>query len=141
MDNLIRMYQHTKDKMFISIMLLALSPIICVGQINVNVDPQIDRLSEQYRSLNSESEFFEGFRVQIISSDDRRKVDNTKYSFGREYPQYKLISRFSNPYYKLQIGAFATKLEAERIRHIIRDDYPRAYVIKDKEIDPFELFE
>lgn len=111
-----------------------------LSQIEFNEESQIARLESQFMSLNKSSEYFSGWRIQIISSDNRRKVENEKYTFQSKYDRYSLISKFSNPYYKLQVGAFATKLEAERVKYLLKKDYPSAYLVKDKEIDPMDLF-
>ena len=66
-------------------------------------------------------------------------MDEEKTKFQFRYPDVKVNWEHSKPYYKLRIGAFATRLESVRLLYRIKQDYPGAYPIKDNQIPAREL--
>ena len=89
--------------------------------------------------INRNNENIQGWRIQIMATTDRRKMDEEKTKFQFRYPDVKVNWEHSKPYYKLRIGAFATRLESVRLLNRIKQDYPGAYPIKDNQIPAREL--
>ncbi len=104
------------------------------GSIIVTEDVPVTQIMGQFISLNRASETTPGWRVQIMGSTDRSAIESTKKKFLARFPNYVAVWRYDAPYYKLRVGAFKTKLEAERLLNIIKSKYPGAYPAKDNEI-------
>jgi len=105
----------------------------------VNEDNVITRMMFRMTQLNQTKGTVEGWRIQILATTDRRKLEDEKRKFQSQYPQYGVDWTHEKPYYKLKAGAFSTKLEAARLLHILKKDYPSAYPAKDNNINPREL--
>jgi hypothetical protein len=110
-----------------------------LGQVNVYAPINVDNLIEQFTQTNLSMEKISGYRLQIIASDDRRKVDKIRSRVSQSHPEYRAIWKFSNPYYKVLIGAFRTKLEAERARYLVGQTYNNVLIVMDNEIPRTEL--
>lgn len=108
---------------------------------NIAIKEEQGITSMLYRmvEINRNNENVSGWRIQIIATTDRREMDEEKIKFQFSYPDVKVNWEHSKPFYKLRVGAFATRLEAVRLLYRIKQDYPGAYPIKDNLIPAREL--
>lgn len=105
----------------------------------VNEDNIVTRMMFRRTQINQEKNAVEGWRIQILATTDRRKLEDEKRKFQSGYPQIRVDWTHEKPYYKLKAGAFSTKLEAARLLYVLKRDYPSAYPAKDNNINPREL--
>lgn len=100
--------------------------------VTFHQDPKINELLGIYKMYNQKNDFLEGYRVQIAFSNDRQEIYNNKAKVYQDFPEEKAYVAYEQPYYKLRIGDYASRLEAyERLNEVIRK-YPGAFVVKDK---------
>ena len=105
----------------------------------IKEDNIVTRMMFRMTQINQTKGTVEGWRIQILATTDRRKLENEKRKFQSRYPQIAVDWTHEKPYYKLKAGAFSTKLEAARLLHELKRDYPSAYPAKDNNISPREL--
>ena len=129
-----------RSKLFLLGILVGLSFSLCQAQdIRITEEPLIASMLGKYVESNKAKVSIEGWRVQLLATTDRRKLENARQQFQYRYPNISADWVHASPYYKLQAGAFRTKLEAIRLIHILKEDYPSAYPAKDNNIRPEEL--
>ncbi len=109
------------------------------GHIEVHVNPLIEQMLQRYVSMHKEKATISGWRIQILATTDRQKMERQLQRFRSLYPSLSANWLHNQPYYKIRVGAFETKLDALRILHLIKQDYPGAYVTMDPSINPQEL--
>ena len=126
--------------LFLGIFLLA-AHFTVEAQNNVFYEeqPPIDEMMASFSEANKARNFMTGWRVQIMATPDRQRLESVKQSFQYRYPSVPVDWVHSAPYYKLRAGAFATKLEALRLKYILKEDYPGTYLVRDDAIRPREL--
>lgn len=107
--------------------------------IIVEADEPIEQMMDRYVELNKARPTIPGWRIQIMATPDRQKLEAVKQSFQYKYPTISVDWVHVAPYYKLRAGAFSTKLEALRLKYILEQDYPGIYLVKDDAITPREL--
>ncbi len=107
--------------------------------IVVNASSEVSTLMDRYGAENRMSEFVDGWRIQIVSSTDRRKIEETKTMFTQKFPSIPIKMEHTPPYYKIKAGAFTTKLDAMGLLYIIKQEVPGAYPTKDSKIKPAEM--
>ena len=74
----------------------------------------------------------QGFRILVINSNDRNKVFSAKAKIYQLYPELKTYLLYQPPFYKLKVGNFKTKEEAEDYRKDLIRQFPTGlYVIRD----------
>jgi hypothetical protein len=110
-------------------------------EIQINEPPIITQMSEKWVAQNRANPQIEGYRVQLFSSTDRKKVEEAKVAFLKSYPNTPCDWVQEKPYYKLRAGAFLTKLESMQLIHALQADYPGAYSTKDRAIHPRDFVE
>jgi len=95
-----------------------------LGRVNIIADSSIVLLERKTRGFKDTR----GYRIQImLGSIESIKTERNKYlSLGLPYSAYlKQVV----PEYSLQVGDFATKMDAERHLQIIREHYPKSFLV------------
>jgi SPOR domain len=105
--------------------------------IVVQKDPRIDLLIKKQIDINEETtrdtrRTMSGFRIQVINSNDRNKVFAAKARIYQSYPELKPYLMYQPPNYKLKVGNFKTREEAEEYRKELIRDFPSGmYIVRD----------
>lgn len=83
----------------------------------------------------------EGFRVQIFSSASRPSAENVRaeavqwwegaQSAAGAPDEMEVQVAYLQPYYRVRMGAFATREEAEAALALVRRQYPEAFLVPD----------
>jgi hypothetical protein len=124
------------------ISLLSLSPVLSGGQtthprdqsIQIIEDPRIDSLVERYASYSESIPAIEGYRIQIFFDAGNTSMQNAykvMERFEARYSGEHAYISFKEPYYRVRVGDFRTRIEAEGFRQKIMPEYPNAFIIKD----------
>ena len=98
-------------------------------KITVTQDPKIEQLLSEKRKVNSSITINNPFKIQIFngSSEESKKI---LIQFKKENKDYDATIVFSTPIYKVWIGNFKSRIEAERNLNLIKKKYPSAIIIK-----------
>jgi hypothetical protein len=81
---------------------------------------------------NKKNDVTDGYRIQVAFSNDRQEAYNNKSKLYKELPDEKCYVEYEEPYYKLRIGDYMTRLEAyDKLRSVITK-YPGAFVVRAK---------
>jgi hypothetical protein len=121
--------------------ILLLGQAVTAQNVKIDEQPVITQMLEHFTNVNKSKEFVEGWRVQILATTDRQKLENARSAFTYRYPSISSNWEHSKPYYKLRAGAFNSKLETLRLLHLLKSEYPGAYLVKDNKISPEELID
>jgi len=101
------------------------------GSINVYQQSMITPLLSNYRVYNELNRAVQGYRVQIIASTVRKTVLDSKGIFSDQYPDIKTYILYQQPYFKLRVGDFETRIEAIQFLNKINDVFPSAFIVQD----------
>ena len=99
---------------------------------SVKQDAAISGLLYQYKEYNRKREFAEGFRIQITYTDVRDEVYKSKGAMYKEFPDLSSYVEYEQPYYKLRLGDFKSRLEATYFLQQVVTLYPAAFIVRDK---------
>jgi len=100
-------------------------------------DTRIDLLIKKQIDINEETtrenrRTASGYRILVINSNDRKKVFAAKAKIYQLYPELKPYLLYQAPFYKLKVGNFRTKEEAEEFRIELSRDFPTGlYIVRD----------
>lgn len=94
---------------------------------------------EHYERIGKEDDAINGWRIKLVSTTDRRKLESTKYKFERNYPNIHSATDYENPYYSLKAGAFESRYDVEPFLVKFKIDFREAIPFRDK-ILKSELF-
>jgi hypothetical protein len=106
--------------------------------IVVKKDPRLDVLTAKQAAINKRTGMmtsngqYKGFRVQVLSTSDRTKALNTKAMLLTRFPEEKTYTVFQSPYFKIRIGNFLKKEDADAFRKMLSKLFPEgAFVVPD----------
>ena len=105
------------------------------GNISINSDPRIDELVKLHVAYNEAFPFMPGYRIQIFmesGNEALNQAEKVKDVFNEKYKNNNAYLIFVAPYYRVRVGDFRTRLEAEKFLQRIIKKYPNAWVIKDE---------
>jgi hypothetical protein len=111
------------------------------GRVVVIQDPLVDTVLRQYEAMrlrimeNPDNKSIPGFRIQIffdsgINSSDRAR--QARDVFQAMFPDVPAYVSWKAPNYRVRVGDFRNRLEAEKVLQSILIGYPNAWVIKDE---------
>lgn len=112
-------------------------PAVYAQEVQLNEDPGAARLFQAWVRENRANPRVSGWRVQLMSTTDRAKIEEAKNRFRLLYPEVPADWVHERPYYKLRAGAFRTRAEAIAfVAAVLKDAYPGAYPAQDANIHP-----
>ena len=115
--------------------LLSISCVAQEGVMVLNQSSRIDTLIMKQRQIHAKDNTIDGYRVQIfmeIGNDALHHADSVKEKFIEQYPDIPIYLIFGQPYYRLRIGDFRTRLEAENMYQQVKKKYRNAFVTADR---------
>ena len=96
------------------------------GTVAIQQDPRIEQLVKLYTEVNSKAEFYQ---IQV-GFGNFQKAQNLKNQVDIDFPGWYSKIEFESPTYRVRLGRFRTKLEAERKYLEVRKKYPDAMLLK-----------
>jgi hypothetical protein len=91
-----------------------------IGVVTVNKDPRIDilgkKMAEYNESLASKLHSTKGYRLMLLSTDDRAKALQVRTQLLQYFPEQEVYMVFQSPFIKIKFGNFLDKNEAEDYR-------------------------
>ena len=98
-------------------------------EVTLNQDPKFEQLLAEKRKVNSSITINNRYKIQIFNgtSEESKK---TLIQFKKENKNYDATIVFSTPLYKVWIGNFKTRIEAERNLNALKKNYPNSIIIK-----------
>ncbi|MCB9224632.1 MAG: hypothetical protein R2780_10235 [Crocinitomicaceae bacterium] len=104
------------------------------GNITVHKDKRIEDLEKFVRSGEESLDgvLIDGFRVLIYFDQDKTKAEQQKAHFLSIYNDLSAYVDYLAPNYRVRVGNFRTKLEAEKLKQDIIGIFPTAIVVEDK---------
>ena len=114
--------------------LLILMHLICFSDlkaqnVTVNQDPKFEQLLNEKRKINSSITINNRYKIQIFNGNNEASK-KTLIDFKKEYKNYDATIIFSTPAYKVWVGNFKTRIEAEKNLEVIKKKYSNAIIIK-----------
>lgn len=108
-------------KTIIGIISLSIVTVVAsaqTGSVVVIKDPRVDLLVNKQIEINeittrNARRFVPGFRIMVISSNNRNNVTEAKTKMYREFPELKAYMMYQAPFFRLKVGNFIERPEAE----------------------------
>lgn len=126
---------------FLLLQMVSLAQYNSEGRVVIIQDKLVDTVLYRYEALrlrimeNPDNKAIPGYRIQIffdsgINSSDRAK--QARDEFQLRFPDILAYVSWKAPNYRVRVGDFKNRLEAEKVLQQIINDYPNAWVIKDE---------
>ena len=98
------------------------------GELRVESSARVDQMMAQKIEYNKSLESLQGYKIQTFYGSEKRCYE-VKDEFQLLFPDIPTSIVFSTPQWKLQVGNYRTRLEADKIIVGIKQEYPSAIVL------------
>lgn len=98
----------------------------------IHEDDAIAGMMQSFVEYNRANRIVKGWRIQIMSTTDRRVMEETQSKFNRVYPEYDLLFVHQTPYYHLRTGAFLSQGDSRPFLRKLQKTFPAAFVVTDE---------
>ncbi len=120
------------------VMIIASSAFAQKDTIIIHKDQRLDILTAKQAQINKRNSMmtsaglFRGFRIQLFSSPNRVEANKIKEEFLSRFTDQKAYLTYNSPYFKVRVGNFIKKADAESFRKQLAKYYPSGvYVVED----------
>lgn len=106
-------------------------------------DERIEQLIQRQKDIHEGDNTIDGFRIQIFMESGNDAVEHANVAmeeFKVKYPDIPVYLVFGQPYYRLRVGDYRTRLEAEKAFQILNKDYKKAFITGDRIQLPYNVF-
>jgi hypothetical protein len=104
------------------------------GKIVINQEDNITKLLQEHKTFNKNQTGIVGYRINIFfdsGNNSKSKAYSIKTQFMAEYPDVEAYVIYQEPNYKIKVGDFRTRLDAQRFQKEISNEYKNAFIIKE----------
>ena len=119
--------------------LLLVFTFLCISNLShaqkfvqVISDEKLDTLIEKNIESNKTINGIQGYRIQIFFGSERKAAHDAKNKFALLNPEYEAYLIYQQPYFKVRVGDFRTKLEAQALFKKVLPEFERVFIIPDK---------
>ncbi len=124
-------YFFSMKKLFYILATIFITNDLCAqqGKISIDQDAQISELLEIYKKSLDKTDYY---RIQVGFVSNNEKAQEIKSNVEIDFPELPSQIDFDSPTYRIRVGKFKSKLEAERKFNEVRKKYPNAMLLKPK---------
>lgn len=119
---------------FFFCILVLLSLAVFAGEpVKISRDSRVDALLNKHIKYNQTAPV-SGYRINIYSqsgNNSHSAAVAAQAQFAELFPEMKSYLSFEEPYFKVKVGNFRTRLEATATLTKLQTNYPQAYVVRD----------
>ena len=99
------------------------------GIVNVTQDSKFEQLLNDKRKFNNTITSNDRYRIQVYNGDSESSKKQLM-AFKKDFSSIDCTIIFSTPLYKVLVGNFKTRIEAERNLIDIKKKYPKSFIVK-----------
>ncbi|MGV3561176.1 SPOR domain-containing protein [Larkinella arboricola] len=103
-------------------------PLVEPMHINKKLDAVLDTISVRNHAIR----YAQGYRIQIYVGNERTEVDRLKRFTYQNFPELNPYTTYRAPTYRLKVGDFMRRMDAERYLAQLRQQFPSATLLSDR---------
>ncbi|MFI5170760.1 MAG: SPOR domain-containing protein [Chitinophagales bacterium] len=101
------------------------------GVITIKDNAGAGELIEKHIYFNKEHGELPGYRIQVMATTSLMSAKDSKALFLQRYENYHASIVFEAPNYKVRVGNYMNRFDANRDLQDLLVEYPEAYIVKD----------
>ena len=111
--------------------------------VEVDVEHQVPNRLMKGQATKGVARTIEGYRIQIFSTQEKRAAEEVLSSATDWWEQAQegapdtltnedlsAVIEYRQPYYRVRVGAFAERQQAERALNFVKEEYPDAFITR-----------
>lgn len=102
------------------------------GKVTVHAEAAVEEFLQTRQLQFAADSSVNGYRIQIFISTDRKQAMAEEEKFRNTFPGIPLYMKYDAPNFKLRVGDYNNKLEAQYLYKLLSTDYPRLFLVPDR---------
>ena len=119
-----------KNILFLFTVLVSCSLMAQEGTVTINQDKEIEALLEIKKDIETSSN---RYKIQIYSGASRGSAEAARSKFSESYSDWPSSIEYETPNYKIWVGNFRNRLEADRALIRIKKTFINAFIFEPKD--------
>jgi len=99
------------------------------GNVRIDQDNNINKLLEYKKDLST----VDLYKIQVYQGN-RSGAETAKSKFASTYNEWPISMEYETPNYKIWVGNFRSRLEADKALIKIKKNYTNAFIFKPKKV-------
>lgn len=99
------------------------------GTVTVRQDARIGTLMDLKTRLQKDNKLTDGFTIQLYYGN-LNKANSTLNEYRNKYTTWPASIEYETPNYKVWVGNFYSRLDADRALLEVRNNFPSAFILK-----------
>ena len=99
------------------------------GSVTINEDEKISEIVNLKKSLEKENKLAVGYTIQLYYGE-LVEANSIIKEYKNRFNSWPASIEYETPNYKVWVGSFSTRLEADRARLEINKKFPAAFILK-----------
>mgnify|MGYP001208845769 CR=1 FL=1 len=99
------------------------------ASITINANEKISEILTLKKKLETENKLSDGYTIQLYYGE-LKVASRIIRDYQKYYDSWPASIEYETPNYKVWVGNFNTRLEADRARIEIKNKYPSAFILK-----------
>ncbi len=102
------------------------------SEITMHVNEQVAAILDTITARNKAIKYADGYKIQLYVGNVREDVEAAKTYALQLYPELSPYMTFNQPTYRLKMGDFMSRSDADRYLSSFRQQYPGSTIVADK---------
>ncbi len=102
------------------------------AKLNMFIDNKVDLLLQKKLELDQQKPSIQGFRVQLYYGGNRTEALELKSKFAQLHPEVESYLIYQQPYFRLRVGDFRSRLEAYKLMKKVEKEFPSVFIVNDE---------
>ncbi len=99
------------------------------ASVTIHQDSRIKRLLDIKTKMSKEGEFSDRYKIQLYNGN-LNKANQIIASFKQSFPKWDSTIKWETPEYKVWVGNYRTRIEADRALRDIQEEFSGAFIFK-----------
>ncbi len=99
------------------------------SQFELIQDNNFEKLVKEKISVNNSFSIYKNFSIQLFNGN-KIDTENKFHEFKNIFPDFVATIIYAEPKYKLIVGNYRNKIDAERNLSKLRKNYPEAFIVR-----------
>lgn len=115
---------------FVIFLLFSISTVFGQAKNNITQDKRLPELVSLHNDMIKNNAIGHRYKIQLFYGSDRDQAVKVREDFKKKFSDYPAQIEFETPNYKVWIGDFRSRLEADRAFAPIKEEFKSAFIFQ-----------
>jgi cell division septation protein DedD len=103
------------------------------AKVTIVEDPKIPQLLALKSQMTKNNELADRYKIQIMGFGNLNDANDIIDTYKKQFDKWAANVAYQSPNYKVWVGHFSNRLEADRALLEVKKEFPNAFVFEPKE--------